>query len=335
MLIILVVFDHNEYAHKLFPLFLEGFSFHVIGFFALPFLRRAEPMEKKVLEKMFFSYYYPFLWIVCGMAVVNALIIKSISFSNISNLILALYSANSQILKNVTQMSLLWFLPSFFALMLFRSLLMAKRKSIQLGIFIALLVAHFFIGSSQAEIRNYLPLGSLPVIYAIPLIVCVVTLHQIIFEKLNRTVALSATSILFFLVKYIQIQMGLSQELGFALVADYRDISAVLVNDLEAVVGTLMIFQLARFNFSVLVEKCGKNSMQIYLFHAFVALGVYKSLEKFFPMTEMNLRFIISISITLVITSQLAKIVMQSGFTKRFLFPRSWNELFRKNSVLR
>lgn len=335
MLIILVIFDHNEYAHKIYPLFLAGFSFHVIGFLSLPFLRPAEPLGKKILEKMFFSYYYPFFWIVCGMVFLNTLISQnqSTSASGVFNFLLALYSGNSQILKRVTQMSLLWFLPSFFSLMLIRSALVSGGKAIQTFFLIFLSIAHLYIGYFASEIRNFIPLGLLPTIYAFPLILIVVKFHQSILEKLNRLNAFLLITTAFLIVKYWQIRMGLGQELGFAMLADYRDFPAMIVNDLEAITGTLMLFQLARFNFGQLITSSGQNSLQIYLFHAFVALVTYKFLEKNFANTPMNIRLIISMIITLLFTLLIAKFIMRNEILKRFLFPRSWNELRHKTDV--
>ncbi|MES2046927.1 MAG: hypothetical protein V4447_00890 [Pseudomonadota bacterium] len=336
VLIILVIFDHNEYAHKIYPLFLAGFSFHVIGFLSLPFLRPAEPLGKKILEKMAFSYYYPFFWIVCGMALLNSLISQSQSTldSSVFNFLLALYSGNSQVLKHVTQMSLLWFLPSFFSLMLIRGALASSGKAIQTFFLISISLAHFYIGIFASEIRNFIPLGLLPTIYAFPLILIIVKFHQSIFEKFNRANAFLLIITAFSIVKYSQIKMGLSQELGFAMVADYRNLPAMIVNDLEAITGTLMLFQLARFNLGQLIQRSGQNSLQIYLFHAFIALIIFKLIEKNLPNTSMNIRLVISMVITLLLTLLIAKFIMKNEALKRFLFPRSWNELLHNVDVI-
>ena len=79
MLIILVMFDHNEFAHQLFPLFLDGFAFHVLGFLALPFLRPPEPASKAYFQKIIFRYYYPFFLITCAMAILTMVIAAKVS----------------------------------------------------------------------------------------------------------------------------------------------------------------------------------------------------------------------------------------------------------------
>ncbi|MDO8728489.1 MAG: hypothetical protein Q7K26_01210 [bacterium] len=325
LLIILVIFDHNEYAHRMFPYFLQGFSFHVVGFFALPFLRPADPITKKTLGKFFFSYYVPFFWMVCCLATITMQIKQNFSSVDFQNLLIALYSGNSTILKKVTQMSLLWFLPSFLSLMLLRGLIKeinATAIKIVLGIFVVL---HFFIGSISSELRNYLPLGLLPTLYVIPLIILIVELHQRIFEKIQRFQAAILTISAFLIVKYFQISMNLSQELGFAEVADYKNIPALIVNDLEAITGVLLLFQLARFNLGSLIEKCGMNSLQVYLLHAFVALVIFKSLEKF-PYIMLDLRLALSLILTIIVSSLIAKSAMNNSSIKRYLFPKNWIE---------
>lgn len=327
MLIMLVIFDHNEYAHKMFPLFLQGFSFHVVGFMSIPFLRAINPLEKKTLEKLFFSYYYPFFWIVCGMAILNVILNRYLSNAVISNLLLALYSANASILKIVTQMSLLWFLPSFLALILIRSIVMERSKPVQLIAIVGFFALHLWVGHVALRIQNYLPLGLLPAIYIFPLALIIIKIHQSLFEKLARVPALIGILIVFVIVKYWQIRLGLSQETGFAEVADYQNLTALVVNDLEAIFGTLLLFQIARFNLSKLFENLGKNSMQVYLFHAFVALIIYKILEKTIPAIPMSALLLISMCLTMLITIYVARVVMRNNLSKQLLFPRSWREL--------
>jgi hypothetical protein len=334
LLICLVIFDHNEYAHKLFSQFLNGFSFHVVGFFALPFLRQADPFGKKLFEKAFFSYLYPYFWIVCGTAFISILLNSHVSESSFSKLVLALYSGNPNVLKNVTQMSLLWFLPSFVSLLLVRSFIDERSKFEKSIIMLAIVALHFLIGKFAFRFQIYIPLGLLPILYAIPLIFTIIFIHKNIFEKLQRGYAILISSIAFIIVKILQIRMSFSQELGFAVVADYTNITALIVNDLEAVVGTLMVFQLSRLNFGNIISECGRYSMQIYLFHAFIALAAFKFLETSLPMISMDLRLITSLLLTIVGSVFVAKFVMQHKALRIILFPKRLSELTALGEVL-
>lgn len=335
LLIILVIFDHNEYAHQLFPDFLRGFSFHVLGFFTLPFLREADSINLARLRKMFFSYLYPFLWFAGGMSILT-LFLKSRSSSVglggmpsemlsqlLSQMLLALYSGNAILLKGATGMSLLWFLPSFFSLMVIRALLAGRNNFQQILAWLCLFSIHPLISLLPPSTQVSIPLGLLPALYAIPLIMLLVIFQRHIYEKLPTTYAIFLSALLFSAIKYLQIQMNLTQELGFVDVANYQNWRALLVNDLEGIFGVLMIFQLARYDLSALINACGKYSLQLYLFHAFIALMIYRLLEKYFTGTHSGFLLLVSMLTTIVISLGFVAQLMKIHRLQNLLFPKN------------
>lgn len=329
LLILLVIFDHNEYAHQQFPGFLEGFSFHVMGFFALPFLRPVEVLGRKQLQELFFRVFYPFSWIVCGMALLTLLMRGDFSMAWLGNLALALYSGNSAVLKTVTQMSMLWFLPTFLSLMLIRGLVFPYHW-VKAGLLAIAVILHPLIGTYATEVRDYLPFGLLPALYALPLIVVIVALQQSVFDKYSDLKAIAIVAAGFLVAKFFQVKLGASQELGFAEVATYRELPKLIFNDLEAVLGSLLMFQLARLNLGPLIEKCGKNSMQVYLIHGYIALGIYKLSQKSFAALPALWLLLISLSFTALLSWLIAQRIMLTPIARRFLFPKSWKELRRR-----
>lgn len=326
LLIILVILDHNEYARDLFPQFLNGFSFHVIGFFALPFLRPLQSFGKNTLEKLSFAYFYPYVWFVCGMALITSIVSGKSLIASIPNLLLAIYSGNAFVLKDVTRMSLLWFLPSFVSLLLIRNLVFESQKNVKTFLILLFLLMHVGIGYIGGRNSYYVPMGLLSAAYAFPLITIIIYLHKELLAKLKREQAILISSVALILSKYWQIHMGLHQELAFVVVSDFRDMAAIMANDLEAITGTLFLFQISRLNMGRLIEIIGRNSMQVYLFHAFVALLIFKLIEVTPNTTPVEIKFLLSMVLTTAVTSFIAQIVMKNSVSSKLLFPRNWKD---------
>ena len=317
LLIILVIIDHNEFSRSLFPAFLYGMTFHVVGFMAIPFLK---PPPKDFAAYVF-RLYYPFLLVTVAMALAVWWTTRPDPVGHMQQLLLALYSGNASLLKSVTQMGLLWFLPSFIALV-------TMRSAMPLPLMLAVAVlAHPFIGSHAVAYQDWLPMGLLPALYMFPLCVLIAWLHRRFLAGMLAWRAGLAMLLAFGVIKSAQIGLGIHNEVGFADVADYRSPLALLLNDLEGVSGTLMLFQVARFNWSTLVAEVGKFSMQVYLFHAFVALALYKIIMMVAPQAGALPLFCLSLAGTIVLTLLLSKLLVGQAFTKRMVFPKGPGEL--------
>jgi fucose 4-O-acetylase-like acetyltransferase len=327
LLIILVVIDHSEFSRSLFPAFLLGMTFHVVGFMTIPFLKAPLRLGTAEFAAYAFRLYYPFLLLTCALWALVSVLGNEPLAQRLGVLGLALYSGNAEILKQATQMALLWFLPSFLTLVVLRSLI-AQCGAVGRTVAAALLLAaHLLIGAWAKTIQDFVPLGLLPALYMLPLAYAGAQLHQRLFEPMRVPLASVLALAVFAAVKALQMGMGLDNEVGFASVADYRQPLALLVNDLEAVSGTLLLFQLARWKVGGLVAACGKFSMQIYLFHAFVALGIYTGLMSVAPKGDPGLLFAISVPATVLLTLALAWLVMRTAPLKRLIFPRDPAEL--------
>jgi fucose 4-O-acetylase-like acetyltransferase len=319
LLIILVIIDHNEFSRSLFPGFLYGMTFHVLGFMAIPFLKAPPRVFTRDYAAYVFRLYYPFMLVTVGMALVV--------WTQIHTLPLALYSGNAVLLKSVTQMGLLWFLPSFIAIVTLRAFSHQIGTVAQWATLAVSMLAHPLIGTYASRIQDALPMGLLPALYMYPLCVLVAFVHKRWLADMTITRALAATLAAFAMVKGVQMAMGLANEVGFAAVADYRQPLAMLVNDLEGISGTLFMFQVARISFSKLVEQVGKFSMQVYLFHAFVALGLYKLALKVAPSAGPLVLFCVTLAATVLLTLLLSKLMVGQSLTKRAVFPKGPGEL--------
>jgi fucose 4-O-acetylase-like acetyltransferase len=331
MLIILVVIDHNDFSRSLFPAFLLGFGFHVVGFMTIPFLKPAVPLDRNFANYLF-RQYWPFMVVATAMSVVMAVAAHAEPAAQLKAWALALYSGNSQALKHATGMALLWFLPSFIALVALRTLIDHAAKGWKIGLVALVCVLHLFIGAVAPAIQDTLPLGLLPALYVIPLGYLGVLAQRSVFERLRPALALAVAAALFVPVKYLQMRAHLYNEVGFAIVADYTRPVALLLNDLEAVTGVLLLFQASRLRMPRLIESCGRYSMQLYLFHAFVAMAVYKAALVVGGKAPVAVLFAVSASLTVLLTLALARRVADSRLAQRFLFPRSPGVLFNRGA---
>jgi hypothetical protein len=127
-------------------------------------------------------------------------------------------------------------------------------------------------------------------------------------------------------VKYLQVRGHLYNEVGFAEVADYTRPFALLLNDLESVTGVLMLFQLCRLPLKSFIEQFGRYSIQVYLFHAFIALGVYKAVL-LLP-AGAAVHFAVSFGVTAASSLLVARWMAQNPLAQRFIFPRTPATLF-------
>jgi surface polysaccharide O-acyltransferase-like enzyme len=305
--------------------FLYGFGFHVVGFMTIPFLKPAARLNKDFAVYAF-RQYYPFLVLATLMSILVALATPVQPAVQLRAWATAVVSANAAALKHATDMSLLWFLPSFISMVAVRAAIEHIGKAGKYAAIALLCVVHLFVGTVAHAIQDYLPLGLLPALYVIPLAYLGVWLHRTVFERLSPTAALMLAIVAFVPVKYLQMRGHLYNEVGFAEVADYMRPLALALNDLECVTGVLMLFQLCRLPVRGIVEAFGRYSIQIYLFHAFVALLVYKTVLHLPAGAAVH--FAVSFTVTAFISLALARWLAENPLAQRFIFPRSPAVLF-------
>ena len=332
ILILLVIVDHNDFARSIFPGFLLGFAFHVVGFMTIPFLKPAPALDR-AMGPYLFRLYWPFV-VMTGMMAAAVVVLDHVPAPlQAERWLLTLYSGNSAVLKQTTGMALLWYLPSFVSLVLLRSAIERAGQPVKALTIALLCVAHLFIGPVAPVIRDYLPLGVLPALYVIPLGYLCVWAHRRLFERMPPLLALVLATAVFIPIKYLQIRANLYNEVGFTELASYRAPGALMLNDLESVFGVLMLFQLCRFEFGAFVQACGRYSIQIYLFHAFIGLGIYKAVLRFAPELDVLAQFAISVAATAALTLLLARWLAERRLVQRFLFPRGLHVLLKGESV--
>ncbi len=122
VLILLIVLGHNAFLTKnIDGLFGYLYSFHVFGFFILPWFYNSKPANKKSLTRRFvklFSYYT--LFFLLQYFIFNFL------FTNngveIKQFIVSFIHGGHFMLEKAVGFQYLWFLPTFFFAMLYKDL---------------------------------------------------------------------------------------------------------------------------------------------------------------------------------------------------------------------
>jgi len=323
--IILVVVDHNNFARTVFPRFLDGFGFHVLGFMIVPFLRPALPLGHD-LSHYLYRLAVPFLVATTLLSIVVCAISPIGIGPQAHRWLEAIYTGNAYALKDATRMALLWFLPSFLTLVALRSAIEHLGGTIRVAAIGILWLVHPFIGTFGRSIQDYVPMGLIPALYVLPLAYLGVWLHRSLFARLGAISAVLSGCTLYVLVKTAQMHFDLRNEIGFSAVADYRDPMALLLNDSEAVAGVLMIFQFGRLPLGRLIEACGRYSLQIYLFHAFVAVLIYRLCIKLIPHSSALVLFMLSMTVTVLATLALGRFLTRQPILRQILFPRTLHE---------
>lgn len=332
ILIVLVIIDHNEFSRSIFPAFLAGLSFHVVGFMTIPFTRPAMPLQAPAFGEYLFRLYYPFALVTLATATVVVATTEATAGQHLVDTLVALYSGNSTALKHATHMGLLWFLPSFIALLIMRSAFDWMSTSARWTALALIVAAHPFLGLVPERVWNYLPLGVLPALYIYPLAYSGAWLHRRLFAQGRAVPMLAFAGLVFAVVKAVQIKYGMRSEVGFMEVADYSTPFALIINDLEAVTGTILMFQIARVLSSKILSQSGKYSMQLYLVHAFVALAVYRTVLHFSTVSGYLLNFLLSMTLTLAISLGISWVLVTDPRLRRMVFPKSRAELISGSS---
>lgn len=322
ILILLVILDHNDFSRLLIAGFLYGFGFHVVGFMTVPFLKPAPALDRG-LASYAFRLYWPFFVLVSLTALAVLATTPVTAAAQLRLWALSLYSGNSVALKDTTHMALLWFLPSFISMVAVRAAIEHAGAGGKACAITLLCVAHLFVGQYAAQVQDYLPLGLLPALYVIPLGYLGVWLHRRLLARMPAMAALPLALAVFAAVKYVQVRAHFYNEVGFAEVADWRQPWEMFINDAECVTGVLLLFQVCRLRVAGVFDAFGRYSMQVYLFHAFIALGVYKAVLRFAPEAPAGVKLVLSLATTALLTLALARWIATQPLAQRFLFPRN------------
>lgn len=169
VLMFLIVLGHN----MIFTTSLESwgvmsylYTFHVQGFFLLPFLYGAKPLSRQRVLQNFLRLYWPYfvlaLLLSLGMGIANHF--EKLTFWNFFKLFLL---CDTDSIRTMCGISVLWFLPTMATTLLLRDLFYGAGKAIRIVLLLLSVLAWAaFVCSSLPCLASYgaaaayLPLGS-------------------------------------------------------------------------------------------------------------------------------------------------------------------------------
>lgn len=327
-LILLVIIDHNDMSRSYIGSFLDGFTFHVVGFFSLYYMNQEYDKQsfRSLLFKQGVRYLYPYLFFVITLSFVVYLTGFFELSAHAWTTLQALFTGNYLLLKQSTNMYLLWFLPAFVSFVFLEKSYKTYAAKFPIKMFLCLLALFLYIPFVPDFIQSALPLGVLTACYILLLTVVIKYLYLGLISKLDVYLSIALVLLVFIFIKAIQIQLNLIQEVGFLQVTSIEEPIPLIVNALESVVGVLLVYVVSSVNFGRFMEWMGKYSLQVYLFHAFIALFVYKVLSTFFNDLSLYV-WLISIMGTALISTIISLKAMNNRVLLRYLFPKDVNVL--------
>lgn len=323
ILIVAVIIDHSNLSRLYIGDFLYGFSFHVVGFYALYF-HSAQKKQLKISDLINIQgvrYGYPFVVFLFTLSFVFCFIEKSNPFDHMTLTMKALYSGYHVYLKQSANVYLLWFLPSFLSFIVL-VWIYGWAKSVSPRIVITCMTIIFlFIPFISESVIPLLPLGVLTSLYILFLVAVINYLYFGLFFSVGRYKKIFGLGVVFLLVKYLQIRSKSFQEIGFLQVETFLSFPHFVLNFLESVSGVMLVFSLSVFSFGKIVGYLGKYSLQAYLTHIFVALFFESLFRKFGVSVNLGL-FVGIVVLTIFGTIGSSFVLMNNRHTSRFLFPK-------------
>ena len=299
LLILLIVFGHN---HVLCPNDVSGglmeylYTFHVMGFFILPFFygREINDLWYKI-QTTFVKCWIPYLWacILCWLA----FSIFRHNFEFGWQHILAFFNGTQTPIRKYFGFVFPWFLPTFcsFSIML---MLGRKYKYVNWAFFILSVATFFFTWEHFFVFKNTVPFGIGLAIHYYASGIIAFSLHKI--SRWSKYVG----AVLFVVMSLC---WWSNVNLGFYL------------NFMPSFFFLALICLLPCFN-NKYIRCLGKYSLGIYLLHVFVVNATYFLLPQSVLWGVMG--FLISVLVPLAITCYIYK----KNILRKLLFPTSFGE---------
>jgi fucose 4-O-acetylase-like acetyltransferase len=279
--IILIALGHNHYfnliTHDIFPFL---YNFHVWIFFFVPLLRSVAVPSVIRARDLATRYMTPQ---IITLSLLSILYFATIAHKNASlgehgaTFLSALAFETAQLTNKATGFQLYWFLPAF----LTYSLILSSAKNLssrqKILFYVPLFIAHGFIGLIPSSIAAYIPFSLAPVAYLLPLAFLVSLILPAAKKHIGLTTLVAA--IVFAVGSYLSLALGTTINLGDLFLYSYETASYMLLHDLIAISGFLLIVTLSQVSFLniKILRFAGQNSLYIFLVHQVVFQTIWQA----------------------------------------------------------
>ncbi|WP_158002445.1 acyltransferase family protein [Methyloterricola oryzae] len=330
--ILLIVIGHNLLLTSLYQgLFVFLYNFHVYGFLLLPFVFPAKKISRDLVINLSVRYLVPFVvfYSISSLMYFPIYIGAHSLWEWFGDFILGLIVNDAYWVKKTTGFQLFWFLPTFFTLTLFRSLLNSFASGIRQSVLLLLFVAHITVGCLPDWAKLNIPFG-----------IGIVAYIYILGESISCDALLSATRSRYFslitvpvllMLFFLSSKFGLRTNLAWLNLMAISDVILLLLHDGIVVISFLTVLSLSRSFKKLPYLSClGKFSLQIYLTHSFVFYFFYMLVYPLASFDDPLLEAVVGIGsllFTVAVTLLLSILASKKMGLYKMIFPSSRSDL--------
>jgi len=330
VLIFLVVLDHNDFVRALAPAFFSSLNYHVLGFIFLPFIKGRRGGGLTFGLNMLVRYFVPFATFYTISTVAFFILYRS-GEGLLLDYFTGMFVASAATLKTSSGFMMFWFLPVLFSTVIVLSYydqLKGVKKTLVLYLFI---VAHLFIGTVPAWIKDYTPMGLHIVSYVFVLGVLVRWINKGIFRR-NIVVVRCASIMIFGICCAVSMYYNTHTEIGDLSVDSIITIGPLILHDVLGISGFFIIYLFSGFAAKIpLIALIGQYSMIVYLVHPLVFkvfLLISTGLDSNYaawPFAYL-LGATLSVFITIIVSLGIAHVINRLDWLHDFVTPKGYRE---------
>lgn len=327
LLILVVVMDHNDVAHAMFPATFRPLTFHVLGFLLLPFLIGHSRVSKPFILDRLARYSVPQFWILTVSALLLlALHHHSESFARVAqDYLLGLAIGSAPLVKRSSGFLAYWFLPTIFGIVVvlaaYRTVSDRARR-VMIGLFVA---AHCVLVASYFQAYQWVPFG-----LAIVANVFVLGLLLAAIVESKAAFALRWLFPIVFVLSYASlVYTNAWLEIAVLEMAPVTRLTTFILQDVAGLSGVLSVLLFAdRLKASRAIASIGSLSLMIYLIHPLV----YAAWDRAFGIWGWHpgspgmaaVYGILSYGVALSIAWIAAGLIARSRGLREWITPRGW-----------
>jgi Fucose 4-O-acetylase and related acetyltransferases len=269
LLIMVVVMDHNNEAHALFPNAFRPLTFHVLGFLLLPFLIGRTRLSRSFILDRFARYTVPQFWILTLAAFMlwlthdHSQVVARVA----RDYVLALVIGSAPLVKRSSGFLAYWFLPTLLGLVVVLAAYRAMADRWRRPAIALLIAAHCVLTASYFPAYQWVPFGLA--------IVANVFVLGLLLARIAESKAAFAVRWLFpvvFVLSYGWLmRTGTWLEVAVLEMAPVTRIVPFVVQDVAGLSGVVTVLLFAdRMKASRAIASVGSLSLMIYLIHPLV-----------------------------------------------------------------